>query len=138
MVAQPVSSRRYVGYHVRPGREQRSHRTRAPRLGWFGSPPLYHIGYLTSCMSYLVLARKWRPKKFAEVVGQQHVLRALINGLDQDRLHHAFCLPAPAEWVKPHWLEYLPNLSIVNKASALLPVASVIAVLKSTTVVLLI
>lgn len=90
MVAQPVSSRRYVGYHVRPGREQRSHRTRAPRLGWFGSPPLYHIGYLTSCMSYLVLARKWRPKKFAEVVGQQHVLRALINGLDQDRLHHAF------------------------------------------------
>jgi DNA polymerase-3 subunit gamma/tau len=41
-------------------------------------------------MSYLVLARKWRPKTFAEVVGQQHVLRALINGLDQDRLHHAF------------------------------------------------
>jgi DNA polymerase-3 subunit gamma/tau len=41
-------------------------------------------------MSYLVLARKWRPKNFSEVVGQQHVLRALINGLDQDRLHHAF------------------------------------------------
>lgn len=41
-------------------------------------------------MSYLVLARKWRPKKFSEVVGQQHVLRALINGLDQNRLHHAF------------------------------------------------
>ncbi|NOQ94040.1 MAG: DNA polymerase III subunit gamma/tau [Methylophaga sp.] len=41
-------------------------------------------------MSYLVLARKWRPKTFSEVVGQQHVLRALINGLDQDRLHHAF------------------------------------------------
>jgi len=41
-------------------------------------------------MSYLVLARKWRPKTFSDVVGQQHVLRALINGLDQDRLHHAF------------------------------------------------
>ena len=41
-------------------------------------------------MSYLVLARKWRPKQFSEVIGQQHVLRALINGLDQDRLHHAF------------------------------------------------
>ncbi|HHA19653.1 MAG TPA: DNA polymerase III subunit gamma/tau, partial [Methylophaga sp.] len=41
-------------------------------------------------MSYLVLARKWRPKTFSEVVGQQHVLRALIHGLDQDRLHHAF------------------------------------------------
>jgi len=38
----------------------------------------------------MVLARKWRPKTFSEVVGQQHVLRALINGLDQDRLHHAF------------------------------------------------
>ncbi len=41
-------------------------------------------------MSYLVLARKWRPKTFSEVVGQQHVLRALINGLEQNRLHHAF------------------------------------------------
>lgn len=41
-------------------------------------------------MSYLVLARKWRPKTFEQVIGQQHVLRALINGLDQDRLHHAF------------------------------------------------
>ena len=41
-------------------------------------------------MSYLVLARKWRPKTFSQVVGQEHVLRALINGLDQDRLHHAF------------------------------------------------
>ena len=41
-------------------------------------------------MSYLVLARKWRPQTFSEVVGQEHVLRALINGLDQDRLHHAF------------------------------------------------
>lgn len=62
------------------------------RRDWagLGHHPYDHIGYLTSCMSYLVLARKWRPKKFAEVVGQQHVLRALINGLDQNRLHHAF------------------------------------------------
>ncbi len=41
-------------------------------------------------MSYLALARKWRPKKFSEMVGQEHVLRALINALDADRLHHAF------------------------------------------------
>lgn len=41
-------------------------------------------------MSYLVLARKWRPKTFSSVIGQTHVLQALINGLDQDRLHHAF------------------------------------------------
>jgi DNA polymerase-3 subunit gamma/tau len=41
-------------------------------------------------MSYQVLARKWRPKNFEQLVGQEHVSQALINGLDQDRLHHAF------------------------------------------------
>ena len=41
-------------------------------------------------MSYQVLARKWRPRRFADLVGQTHVARALINGLDHDRLHHAF------------------------------------------------
>jgi len=41
-------------------------------------------------MSYQVLARKWRPRKFAEMVGQEHVLRALTNALDNDRLHHAY------------------------------------------------
>ncbi|MCW8845742.1 MAG: DNA polymerase III subunit gamma/tau [Gammaproteobacteria bacterium] len=41
-------------------------------------------------MSYLVLARKWRPRNFTEMVGQEHVLRALINALDNDRLHHAY------------------------------------------------
>ena len=43
-------------------------------------------------MSYQVLARKWRPKTFDQLVGQEHVSRALINGIDQDRLHHAFLL----------------------------------------------
>jgi DNA polymerase-3 subunit gamma/tau len=41
-------------------------------------------------MSYVVLARKWRPKRFAEMVGQEHVLRALANALDTDKVHHAF------------------------------------------------
>ncbi|HEY2682485.1 MAG TPA: DNA polymerase III subunit gamma/tau [Steroidobacteraceae bacterium] len=41
-------------------------------------------------MSYVVLARKWRPKRFAEMVGQEHVLRALTNALDNDKVHHAF------------------------------------------------
>ncbi|CAE6728273.1 DNA polymerase III subunit gamma/tau [Xanthomonas arboricola] len=41
-------------------------------------------------MSYLVLARKWRPKRFAELVGQEHVVRALSNALDSGRVHHAF------------------------------------------------
>ena len=41
-------------------------------------------------MSYLVLARKYRPKTFAEMVGQEHVVRALGNALTQQRLHHAY------------------------------------------------
>jgi DNA polymerase-3 subunit gamma/tau len=41
-------------------------------------------------MSYEVLARKWRPHGFAELVGQEHVVQALSNALDQDRLHHAY------------------------------------------------
>src|ERR1700760_3923764 len=41
-------------------------------------------------MSYQVLARKWRPRKFSELVGQEHVVRALSNALDSDRMHHAF------------------------------------------------
>ena len=43
-------------------------------------------------MSYLVLARKWRPKDFSDTVGQEHVLRALINALESGRLHHAYLL----------------------------------------------
>jgi DNA polymerase-3 subunit gamma/tau len=41
-------------------------------------------------MSYIALARKWRPKRFAEMVGQEHVLRALSNALDSGKVHHAF------------------------------------------------
>ncbi len=41
-------------------------------------------------MSYLVLARKWRPRTFDELVGQEHVVRALANALDTNRVHHAF------------------------------------------------
>jgi DNA polymerase-3 subunit gamma/tau len=41
-------------------------------------------------MSYQVLARKWRPANFTQMVGQEHVLQALINALDSNRLHHAY------------------------------------------------
>jgi DNA polymerase-3 subunit gamma/tau len=41
-------------------------------------------------MSYQVLARKWRPRKFVELVGQEHVVRALTNALDTGRMHHAY------------------------------------------------
>ncbi|MCD0491544.1 DNA polymerase III subunit gamma/tau [Chromobacterium violaceum] len=43
-------------------------------------------------MSYQVLARKWRPKRFADLVGQEHVVRALSNALKEQRLHHAYLL----------------------------------------------
>ena len=41
-------------------------------------------------MSYQALARKWRPKTFDQVIGQEHVVSALANGLDNQRVHHAF------------------------------------------------
>src|SRR6201994_3874641 len=41
-------------------------------------------------MSYTALARKWRPKNFAELIGQEHVRRALVNALGSGRVHHAF------------------------------------------------
>ncbi len=41
-------------------------------------------------MSYTVLARKWRPQNFSQLVGQSHVQKALVNAIDHDRLHHAY------------------------------------------------
>lgn len=41
-------------------------------------------------MSYQVLARKWRPGRFSELVGQEHVVSAIANALDNNRLHHAY------------------------------------------------
>ena len=43
-------------------------------------------------MTYQVLARKWRPKSFSTLVGQEHVIKALSNALEQQRLHHAYLL----------------------------------------------
>ncbi len=80
-----------------------------PSFGWHGPPkqarfPLFaahNIGHYSPKvindnnnaehrMSYLVLARKWRPKTFDDVVGQSHVVRALTNALSADRVHHAY------------------------------------------------
>jgi DNA polymerase-3 subunit gamma/tau len=74
--------------------------SRAPKSCWRGPPPYAQrppkrrasggsFAKLNT-MSYVVLARKWRPKRFAEMVGQEHVLRALGNALDSGRVHHAF------------------------------------------------
>ena len=43
-----------------------------------------------TCMSYLALARKWRPRTFSQLVGQDHINKSLINALNQQRLHHAY------------------------------------------------
>lgn len=52
-------------------------------------------------MSYQVLARKWRPQTFADVVGQEHVLTALANGLSLGAFTTHIFFPVPAESVKP-------------------------------------
>ena len=49
-------------------------------------------GLRSRVLSYQVLARKWRPKSFAELTGQGHVVTALANALDRGRLHHAYLL----------------------------------------------
>lgn len=54
------------------------------------TPFLAHFSKIMT--AYQVLARKWRPKKFADLVGQQHVVKALQNALDKGRLHHAYLL----------------------------------------------
>lgn len=52
-------------------------------------------------MSYQVLARKWRPQAFSDVVGQEHVLTALANGLSLGRIHHAYLFSGTRAWEKP-------------------------------------
>lgn len=52
--------------------------------------PIFVSHTLGSSMSYQVLARKWRPATFEQMVGQSHVLHALTNALSQQRLHHAY------------------------------------------------
>ncbi|MCB0385599.1 MAG: AAA family ATPase, partial [Bdellovibrionales bacterium] len=46
-------------------------------------------------MSYQVIARKWRPKTFSELVGQSHVSQTLLNALRNNRLHHALLFTGP-------------------------------------------
>ena len=55
-----------------------------------GGIVLFYAGNRLLYMSYMALARKWRPQNFNDVVGQEHVVRALGNSLDSGRVHHAF------------------------------------------------
>ncbi len=64
----------------------------APHATYWPGLPLAAPG---SFMSYLVLARKYRPTTFSEVVGQDHVTHTLMNAFSADRLHHAFLFCGP-------------------------------------------
>ena len=105
------SPRRKAVNPARPGREQRSRFERAP--GWLAGitperscpPPILW----NSPMSYLVLARKMASPLFSELVGQQHVVRALVNGIESGRLHHAFRSPVPAVSARPPLREFWPR-----------------------------
>ena len=63
-----------------------------PGVGLATSTVRFLLAFLLNLdvMAYQVLARKWRPKSFAELAGQEHVVRALSNALTQNRLHHAY------------------------------------------------
>src|SRR6185369_4693301 len=67
------------------------------RARLFTPPPRFSIDPRNAAdkifsMNYQVLARKWRPRDFTSLVGQEHVVRALRNALRQQRLHHAYLL----------------------------------------------
>src|SRR5690606_29182384 len=55
-----------------------------------GTLSVYPSGLWLFCMTYLVLARKWRPRSFDTLIGQDHVVRALTHALSTQRLHHAW------------------------------------------------
>ncbi|MFY0537202.1 hypothetical protein [Nannocystis pusilla] len=52
-------------------------------------------------MAYVVLARKYRPQRFADLVGQEHVTRTLANAIAHDRVHHAYLFCARAASARP-------------------------------------
>ena len=60
------------------------------RLARPAAPSLPGATFSSDLMAYQVLARKWRPRSFADLVGQTHVVRALVNGLERGQLHHAY------------------------------------------------
>lgn len=61
-------------------------------------------------MSYEVLARKWRPQRFSELVGQEHISRTLKNAIAHKRVAHAYLFVGSRGVGKPHRLDFLPNL----------------------------
>lgn len=61
-------------------------------------------------MSYLVLARKYRPQTFDEVYAQEHITTILKNTIEMDRTAHAYLLPVPVALARHHWHGSLPKV----------------------------
>ena len=59
--------------------------------------------------SYQVIARRWRPKQFSELVGQDHVVRTLGNAINLGRIAHAYLFVGPVEPERHHLPDYLQN-----------------------------
>ena len=83
---------------------------------------------------YQVLARKYRPHTFSEMVGQTHTVKTLINALDADSLHHAFLFTGTRGVGKTPLPASLLNPSIVKRVLAPNPVENALLVLKLTKV----
>jgi DNA polymerase III subunit gamma/tau len=84
-----------VGYSATTSREPRQGRKAAAAAamsgaGAFADAGRLHFKAYLMTETYTALARKWRPRAFAELVGQDHVRRALVNALETGRVHHAF------------------------------------------------
>ena len=67
-------------------------------------------------MSHQVLARKWRPKSFETLVGQEHVVRALSHALGTGRLHHAYLFTGTRGLARRRSRGYSPSPSIARPA----------------------
>ena len=59
--------------------------------------------------AYQVIARRWRPKQFSELVGQDHVVQTLGNAIKMDRIAHAYFLLVHEVLVRLHLLDYLQS-----------------------------
>ena len=81
-----------IGFSATTSRESRQGRKAAAAAAMSGAGVSADAGHLLRerDLAYTALARTWRPKTFAELVGQEHVRRALVNALESGRVHHAF------------------------------------------------
>ena len=84
-------------------------------------------------MSYLVLARKWRPQRFEEVVGQQHITKTLQNAISQERVAHAFLFTGARGVGKTSTARILAKALNCEKGLQIAPAANAQTVKKSRT-----